>query len=159
MCLGRCFPKPGVTEHDHHHTPPRPRIARPRRDVYRFRNQRHSGADLTEIERAELAEEWFGVLGAMCGVEATTRAGLKIKAGAIIICFARLGRSIGSRCRSRATSWPGGRDDDGLVPDEPNLLSLDPAVATAALMSEMWIGLLLSFGLICLFELLIRCLA
>jgi hypothetical protein len=54
-------------------------------------NQRLGGEELEEIERAELAEKWFGVLDGMCGVEAKTPAGRRIKASAIITAFARTG--------------------------------------------------------------------
>jgi hypothetical protein len=54
-------------------------------------NQRLGAEDLTEIERAELTEEWSRILDAMCGVEAKTPAGRRIKAVAIITAFARTG--------------------------------------------------------------------
>jgi hypothetical protein len=54
-------------------------------------NHRLGAEDLTEIERAELTEEWYRVLDAMCGVEAKTPAARRIKAVAIITAFARTG--------------------------------------------------------------------
>jgi hypothetical protein len=54
-------------------------------------NQRLGADDLDEVERDRLTAEWFGTIDAMCSVEAKSQTGRRIKAGAIIIAFARTG--------------------------------------------------------------------
>jgi hypothetical protein len=54
-------------------------------------NQRLGAEDLAEIERIELTEKWSDIIDARCSVEAKSQTGRRIKAGAIIIAFARTG--------------------------------------------------------------------
>jgi hypothetical protein len=73
-------------------TPPRPdHDLRILGEALTEMNRRLGAEDLPEIERAKLTEKWFDILNTMCGVEAQTPAGRRIKAGAIITAFARTG--------------------------------------------------------------------
>jgi hypothetical protein len=54
-------------------------------------NKRLGAEDLDEVQRLELTEKVLNILSTMCSVEARTKTGHRIKAGAIITAFARTG--------------------------------------------------------------------